>query len=58
MGLYKSKVQIIFAGSYMLPSAADKRKDQRIKGKGTRENKERRSYLSRSTAYLVLDSGA
>jgi hypothetical protein len=58
MGLYKGKVQNMFTGSYMLPSADDKRKDQRIKGEGTRKNKERRSYLSRSTAYLVLDSGA
>jgi hypothetical protein len=34
MGLYKGKVQSIFTGSYILPSADDKKKDQRIKGKG------------------------
>jgi hypothetical protein len=43
MGLYKGKAQSIFTGPYILPSA-DK------KGK-----KERRSYLLRSTKYLVLD---
>jgi hypothetical protein len=58
MGLYKGKVQIIFMGSYMLPSADDKRKINVSKGEGTRKNKERRSYLSKSTAYLILDSGA
>jgi hypothetical protein len=42
----------------MLPSADDKRKINVSKGEGTRKNKERRSYLSRSKAYLVLDSGA
>jgi hypothetical protein len=59
-GLYKGKVQSIFTGYYILPSADDKKKDQRIKGKGTNKKREkkRRSYLSRSTAYLVLDSGA
>jgi hypothetical protein len=58
MGLYEGKVQNIFTGSYMLPSADDKREDQHVKGEGTMKNKERRSYLSRSTAYLILDSGA
>jgi hypothetical protein len=58
MGLYKGTVQNIVTGSYMLPSADDKRKDQRIKREVMRKNKERRSYLSRSTSYLVLDSGA
>jgi hypothetical protein len=54
MGLYKGKVQSIFMGSYILPSADDKKKHQRVK----REGKKERGYLSRSTAYLVLDSGA
>jgi hypothetical protein len=62
MGLYKDKVQSIFMGSYILPSADDKKKDQRIKGKGTnkqgKKEREKRSYLSRSTIYLVFDSGA
>jgi hypothetical protein len=36
MGLYKGEVQSIFAGSYILPSADEKKKrDQRIKGEGT-----------------------
>jgi hypothetical protein len=57
MGLYKGKVQHIFTGSYILPSADDKGKinvsREKIWGK-----KKRRSYLSRSIAHLVLDSGA
>jgi hypothetical protein len=35
MGLYKSKVQNILTGFFILPSADDKRKDQRIQGEGT-----------------------
>jgi hypothetical protein len=62
MGLCKGKVQSIFTGSYILPSADDKKKHQRIKGEGTYKKKEKekrkRGYLSRSTTYLVLDSGA
>jgi hypothetical protein len=58
MGLYKGTVQHIVTGSYMLPSADDKKKVQRVKREGMRKNKERRSYLSRSTSYLVLDLGA
>jgi hypothetical protein len=56
MGLYKSKVQNIFTGSYILPSADDKRKINVSREKV--QKKDRRSYLSRSTPYLVLDSGA
>jgi hypothetical protein len=60
MGLYKGKVQNIFMGSYILPSADDKRKinvsREKVRAKKDREKK--RSYLSRSTTYLVLDSGA
>jgi hypothetical protein len=56
MGLYKRKVQNIFTGSYILPSADDKRKIN-VSREKVREKK-RRSYLSRSTTYLVLDSGA
>jgi hypothetical protein len=58
MGLYKGKIQNIFTGSYMLPSIDDKRKINVSKKKVQGKNRERRSYLSRSTAYLVLDSGA
>jgi hypothetical protein len=60
MGLCKGKVQRIFMGSYILPSADDKRsinvsrEKVRTKKGGERE----KSYLSKSTAYLVLDSGA
>jgi hypothetical protein len=52
MGLYKGKVQSIFTGSYILPSADDK-----IRINVSRERREKR-YLSRSTVYLVLASGA
>jgi hypothetical protein len=61
MGLYKGKVQNIFTGSYILSSTDDKRKinvsREKVRAKKDR-GKKRRSYLSRSTAYLVLDSGA
>jgi hypothetical protein len=57
MGLYKGQVQNIFTGSYILPSADDKRKIN-VSREKVREKRERRSYLSRSTSYLVLDSGA
>jgi hypothetical protein len=50
MGLYKGTVQNIVTGSYMLPSANDKRKIRVFKRESTRKNKERRSYLSGSTA--------
>jgi hypothetical protein len=56
MGLYKGKVQNIFTDSYMLPRADDKRKIKKVRGK--KRERERRSYLSRSTSYLILDSGA
>jgi hypothetical protein len=55
MALYKVKVQHIFTGSYILPSADDKGK---INVSREKVRKKRGSYLSRSTAYLVLDSGA
>jgi hypothetical protein len=42
----------------MLPSADDKRKINVSKEKVQGKKRVRRSYLSRSTAYLVLDSGA
>jgi hypothetical protein len=59
MGLYKGKVQSICMGSYILPSADDKKKHQRIKRNGTyKKKREEKSYLSRSIAYLVLDLGA
>jgi hypothetical protein len=41
MGLYKGKVQNIFAGFYMLPSADDKRKinvsKEKVRGKTKRK---------------------
>jgi hypothetical protein len=41
MGRYKGKVQNIFTGSYMLPSADDKRKinvsKEKVRGKPKRE---------------------
>jgi hypothetical protein len=57
MGLYKGKVQHIFTGSYILPSADDKGKIN-VSREKVQEKKRGRSYLTRSTAYLVLDSGA
>jgi hypothetical protein len=51
MGLYKGKVQHIFTGSYILPSADDKGKINVSREKVW----EKKSYLSRSTTYLVLD---
>jgi hypothetical protein len=60
MGLCKGKVQRIFTGSYILPSADDKRSINvsREKVRTKKEKKGKKSYLSKSTAYLVLDSGA
>jgi hypothetical protein len=61
MGLYKGKVQSIFTGPYILPSADKKEREKRGK-KVSREKVrtkniygKKRSYLSRSTKYLVLD---
>jgi hypothetical protein len=47
MGLYKSKVQSIFMGSYILPSADDKR----------RINASREKLSIKKRKYLVWDSG-
>jgi hypothetical protein len=58
MGLYKGKVQHIFTGSYILPSADNKGKINVSREKIREKKEKRRSYLSRSTAYLVLHSGA
>jgi hypothetical protein len=58
MGLYKGKVQSIFTGSCILPSADDERRlnVSREKVRTKKEKKPRkRSYLSRSTSYLVLE---
>jgi hypothetical protein len=56
MGLCRSKVQSISTGFYILPRADDKEAStyQKKKIRKKRGGK----YLSRSTAYLVLDSGA
>jgi hypothetical protein len=60
MGLYKGKVQSIFMGSYILPSADVKEgstyQGRRYEQKRKKGNK-KRSYLSRRRN-LVLDSGA
>jgi hypothetical protein len=55
MGLCRSKVQSISTGFYILPRADDKeastyQEKRYVQKKGGK-------YLSRSTAYLVLDSG-
>jgi hypothetical protein len=56
MGLYKGKVQNIFTGSYILPSLDDKRRINVSREKvRTKKRGRKKSYLSRSTAYLVLD---
>jgi hypothetical protein len=57
MGLYKGKVQSIFMGSCILASADDKRRlnVSREKVRTKKRKKRKRSYLSRSTVYLVLD---
>jgi hypothetical protein len=59
MGLYKGKVQSIFAGPYILPSA-DEKKGSTYQGRRykKKDKGKKRSYLSRSIKYLVLDSGA
>jgi hypothetical protein len=56
MGFYKGKVQSIFTDSYILPSADDKRRINVSREK--KKRRKRRSYVLRSTVYLVLASGA
>jgi hypothetical protein len=65
MGLWKGKVQSIFIGFYILPKADDKeastyqeKRHVQKKGRNRVRKKEMGKYLSRSTSYLVLDSGA
>jgi hypothetical protein len=59
MGLCKGKVQSIFTGSYILPSAKDKRSISVSREKVHKKEREwEKSYLLRRTAYLVLDLGA
>jgi hypothetical protein len=62
MGLLRGKVQSIFMGFYILPRADDKevstyQERRYVQKKEERGNKKMGKYLSRSTAYLVLDSG-
>jgi hypothetical protein len=57
MGLCRGKVQSIFIGFYILPRADDKEAST-YQEKRYVQKKEKRKYLSRSTSYLVLDSGA
>jgi hypothetical protein len=47
MGLYKGKVQHTFTGSYILPSADDKGKDERIKGEGTKKGEEKKLSIKK-----------
>jgi hypothetical protein len=59
MGLYKGKVQRIFTGPYILPSAdeKEKKKKKKVSREKVRTKKieeKKRSYLS-STKYLILD---
>jgi hypothetical protein len=60
MGLWRGKVQSISTGFYILLRADDKGasmyQEKKIRTKKEREKMGK--YLSRSTAYLVLDSGA
>jgi hypothetical protein len=63
MGLWRGKVQSIFMGFYILPRADDKeastyQEKRYIQKKEREETKKVGKYLLRSTAYLVLDSGA
>jgi hypothetical protein len=58
MGLYKGKVQNISTGSYILPSADDKIRINVSREKVRKKIEREKSYLSRSTTYLFLDSGA
>jgi hypothetical protein len=46
MGLYKSKVQNIFTGSYILPSADDKRKIN-VSREKVREKKEKKLSIKK-----------
>jgi hypothetical protein len=60
MGLRRGKVQSMSTGFYILPRADDKEastyQDKRYVQK--KRGKKGEKYLSRSTAYLVLDWGA
>jgi hypothetical protein len=56
MGLRRDKVQSISTGFYILPRADDKEAST-YQEKRYVQKKEGK-YLSRSTTYLVLDSGA
>jgi hypothetical protein len=60
MGLWRGKVQSISTGFYILPRADDKEAStyQEKRYVQKKEQKKKGKYLSRSTAYLVLDSGA
>jgi hypothetical protein len=60
MGLWRGKVQIISTGFYILPKADDKEASTYQEKRYIQKKKEREKkgkYLSRSIAYLVLDSG-
>jgi hypothetical protein len=62
MGLWRGKVQSIFMGFYILPRADDKeastyQEKRYVRKKEEKGNKKMGKYLSRSTAYLILDSG-
>jgi hypothetical protein len=59
MGLRRGKVHSISMGFYILPRADDKEASTYQDKRYVQKKREKRGkYLSRSTAYLVLDSGA
>jgi hypothetical protein len=58
MGLCKGKVQSISMVFYILPRADDKEASTYQEKRYVQKKREGKKYLSRGTAYLVLDSGA
>jgi hypothetical protein len=59
MGLCRGKVQSISTGFYILPRADDKEASTYQEKRYVQKKRGKKGkYLSRSTAYLILDSGA
>jgi hypothetical protein len=58
MGLRRGKVQSISTGFYILPRADDKEASTYQEKRYVQKKGKKGKYLSRSTAYLILDSGA
>jgi hypothetical protein len=57
MGLYKGKVQRVCTGSYILPSADDKRRFS-VSRQMVRTKKGKKVIYQEAQAYLILDLGA